>query len=108
LVIACSANALLVWADVKHVNWFDWVIAVSASLAALGLLTRLLTPATVVSVHAAWLATGMWVANLVEITSGHVSLSGKFRNGGFYLAFALASICLYYAEQVSLRVDRGE
>lgn len=103
LLVACATNTLLVWASHDD-DLFTWIISIAAAISAAGIITRVVWRVSVISEYAVWLACGMWVANFVEIVTSDVSQSGKFRNGGFYLAFALLSVGVYYVERVMRKV----
>lgn len=102
LVIALTANTLLV--AVSPVNTlFAWIIVWSSAITALGLLVHMLWPSHQAGLLAALVAAGVWAANFIEITlSNGIRLSSVARQGGFYLAFFVASVSLYYVEKLFL------
>ena len=94
LTVALTANIVLA-AVTRADDTFANVVAVASGVAAAGLVvSRLLLPR--LAEEAAWLACGVWIANLVEvITADAVSNWSKLRQGGFYLAFALVAVSVY-------------
>jgi hypothetical protein len=105
LAIALAANVLLV-AVARDKDWFVWTITVASALAAVGMLHRVFAPANRLSTEAAWLGTGVWVANLVEIaTDEFVRTASQIRLGGFYFAFALGCALMYLVERLAKTTD---
>lgn len=105
IAISCAANMLLIWVS-RDNDAFQWEITVAAGLAGAGMFYRSFIRRNVVTMYACLLACGMWAANGVEIalTDG-VLLSGKFRNGGFYLTFGLLAGLFYLVERVGSHTD---
>jgi hypothetical protein len=96
LIIAAAADVLL-WKVSGVEDTFANIIAVASGLCAVVLLaSAVLTRYVRWREEALLLSFAVWIANLIEVELQEgIPLESKFRQGGFYLAFAVLSLGSY-------------
>ena len=105
ITIALTVNTLLVAVSPQN-SFFEYCIVVTSAISAAGLLLHMMMPSHRAGLIAALVSAGVWAASFLEGAVVHpegVALALVVRQCGFYLAFFVGSVSLYYVEKLHLR-----
>lgn len=107
LTIALTANTLLVAVSPRNTP-IEYIVVILSSSTSILMLTRLMWPEARLTQHAPLLSAGVWGLTFLNIAFDYrgVGWQVKVRQGGFYMAFFLASLSLYFVER--LHIERRE
>lgn len=101
LVVALTANTLLVAVSPTNTK-LEFIIVALSSFTSIGMLTRLLWPLHRAAPWVSLASAIVWALTFLNIGLSHggvVEFWYQIRQGGFFLAFFLASLSLYFVER---------
>jgi len=107
LTVALTANTLLVAVSPRN-SVFEYIIVVLSSITSILMLTRLMWPEARPTKFVPLMSAGVWGLTFLNIAFAYrtVAWQVKLRQGGFFLAFFLASLSLYYVSK--LHIERRD